>query len=292
MNETPVRRLLLDDMSTCKPSVKPVRISDSVTIGDGRVALLSGPCVIESRDHALFLAEKISAIASKAGFAYVFKASFDKANRSSGSSYRGPGIDEGLKVLAEIKEKIGVPVVTDIHTEDQVEAVAQVVDILQIPAFLCRQTDFILAAARTGRAVNVKKGQFLAPWDMQNVVDKIRSVGNDNVLLTERGASFGYNNLVSDMRSLAVMRGFGYPVVFDATHSVQLPGGQGTSSGGQRQFIEPLARAATATGIDALFVESHNDPDNALSDGPNNLPLDRLADLLDRVSRIDDALRG
>lgn len=279
-------------MTTCKPSVKPVRISDSVTIGDDRVALLSGPCVIESRDHALFLAEKISEIARKAGFAYVFKASFDKANRSSGTSYRGPGMDEGLKVLAEVKEKIGVPVVTDIHTEDQVEAVAQVVDILQIPAFLCRQTDFILAAARTGKAVNVKKGQFLAPWDMQNVVEKIRSVGNENVLLTERGASFGYNNLVSDMRSLAVMRGFGYPVVFDATHSVQLPGGQGTSSGGQRQFIEPLARAATATGIDALFVESHNDPDNALSDGPNNLPLDRLADLLDRVRRIDDALRG
>lgn len=274
-----------------KPSVKPVRISDAVTIGDGRVALLSGPCVIESRDHALFLAEKIAEIARKAGFAYVFKASFDKANRSSVASYRGPGIDEGLKVLAEVKEKIGVPVVTDIHTEDQVEAVAQVVDILQIPAFLCRQTDFILAAARTGKPVSVKKGQFLAPWDMQNVCDKIASVGNEKILLTERGASFGYNNLVSDMRSLAVMRGFGYPVVFDATHSVQLPGGLGASSGGQRQFIEPLARAATATGIDALFVESHNDPDNALSDGPNNLPLERLPALLDRVRRIDEALR-
>jgi 2-dehydro-3-deoxyphosphooctonate aldolase (KDO 8-P synthase) len=279
-------------MTTCKPSVKSVRISDAVTIGDGPVALLCGPCVIESRDHALFLAEKISEIARKAGFAYVFKASFDKANRSSGASYRGPGIEEGLAVLAEVKEKIGVPVVTDIHTEDQVEAVAQVVDILQIPAFLCRQTDFILAAARTGKPVNVKKGQFLAPWDMKNVVEKIQSVGNEKILLTERGASFGYNYLVSDMRSLAVMRGFDVPVVFDATHSVQLPGGQGTSSGGQRQFIEPLARAATATGIDALFVEAHNDPDNALSDGPNNLPLDRLPDLLDRIKRIDEALRN
>jgi len=279
-------------MTTSKPSVKTVQISDSVTIGDGPIALLSGPCVIESRDHALFLAEKISEIARKAGFAYVFKASFDKANRSSGASYRGPGMDEGLAVLAEVKEKIGVPVVTDIHTEDQVEAVAQVVDILQIPAFLCRQTDFILAAARTGKPVNVKKGQFLAPWDMKNVCDKVASVGNEKILLTERGASFGYNNLVSDMRSLAVMREFGYPVVFDATHSVQLPGGHGTSSGGQRQFIEPLARAAAATGIDALFVETHNDPDNALSDGPNNLPLERLADLLDKIKRIDEAVRG
>lgn len=278
-------------MMTVKIPIKPVPISDSVSIGDGRIALLSGPCVIESRDHALFLAEKISRIANQAGFAYIFKASFDKANRSSGASYRGPGIDEGLAVLAEVKQKIGVPVVTDIHTEQQISAVAQVVDILQIPAFLCRQTDFILAAARTGKPVNVKKGQFLAPWDMKNVCDKIASVGNENILLTERGASFGYNNLVSDMRSLPVMREFGYPVIFDATHSVQLPGGQGATSGGQRQFIEPLARAATATGIDALFVETHNDPDNALSDGPNNLPLDRLAGLLDRLRRIDDALR-
>lgn len=277
-------------MTTCKPAVKTVKISDAVVIGGGDVALLSGPCVIESRDHVLFLAEKISEVARKAGFPYVFKASFDKANRSSGSSYRGPGLDEGLAILAEVKEKIGVPVVTDIHTEDQIEAVAQVVDILQIPAFLCRQTDFILAAARTGKPVNVKKGQFLAPWDMKNVCDKIASTGNENILTCERGASFGYNNLVSDMRSLAVMRDFGYPVVYDATHSVQLPGGLGGSSGGQRQFIEPLARAAVATGIDALFVETHNDPDNALSDGPNNLPLEQLPGLLDRIRRINDAL--
>lgn len=277
--------------SSSKPPVKLVGISDSVTIGGGDVALLSGPCVIESRDHALFLAEKIAAIARAAGFAYVFKASFDKANRSSGASYRGPGMEEGLAVLAEIKSNLGLPVVTDIHTEDQVKPVAEVADILQIPAFLCRQTDFILAAARTGKPVNVKKGQFLAPWDMKNVCDKIASTGNEKILMTERGASFGYNNLVSDMRSLAVMREFGYPVVFDATHSVQLPGGLGASSGGQRQFIEPLSRAAVATGIDALFVETHNDPDNALSDGPNNLPLDRLAGLLDKVRRINDTLR-
>ncbi len=278
-------------MMTCKPSVKTVRIGNSVDIGGGGVTLIAGPCVIESRDHALFLGEKIAAIAKAAGFDYIFKASFDKANRSSGASYRGPGMDEGLAVLAEVKQTLGVPVVTDIHTEDQIAPVAEVADILQIPAFLCRQTDFILAAARTGKPVNVKKGQFLAPWDMKNVCDKIASVGNENILLTERGASFGYNNLVSDMRSLAVMRGFGYPVVFDATHSVQLPGGLGASSGGQRQFIEPLSRAAVATGIDALFVETHNDPDNALSDGPNNLPIERLADLLDRLRRIDDALK-
>ena len=277
-------------MST-KSSVKTVEVGSNVKIGAGDVALLSGPCVIESRDHALMLAERISEIARKAGFQYVFKASFDKANRSSGKSYRGPGMEEGLAVLAEVKAKIGVPVVTDIHTEDQIPAVSQVVDILQIPAFLCRQTDFILAAARTGLPVNVKKGQFLAPCDMKNVCEKVASAGNEKVLLTERGASFGYNNLVSDMRSLAVMREFGYPVVFDATHTVQLPGGQGTSSGGQRQFIEPLARAAAATGIDALFVEAHNDPDNALSDGPNNLPIERLPALLDQIRRINDAIR-
>jgi len=238
------------------------------------------------------LGERIAEIARKAGIPYVFKASFDKANRSSGKSYRGPGMDEGLAVLAEVKSTLGVPVVTDIHTEDQVKPVAEVVDILQIPAFLSRQTDFLLAAAETGKPVNVKKGQFLAPWDMKNVADKIASTGNEKILLTERGASFGYNNLVSDMRSLAVMREFGYPVVFDATHSVQLPGGQGTSSGGQRQFIEPLARAAVATGIDALFVETHNDPDNALSDGPNNLPSSACQPCLDKLLRIDEILRS
>lgn len=276
--------------STSKPSIKPVAITDNLSIGTGDITLIAGPCVIESRDHALMLGEKIARIAREKNFSYIFKASYDKANRSAITSYRGPGIDEGLAILAEVREKLGVPVTTDIHTEDQVEAAAQAVDILQIPAFLCRQTDFILAAAKTGKTVNVKKGQFLAPWDMKNVCDKIASIGNEKILLTERGATFGYNNLVSDMRSLAVMRGFGYPVVFDATHSVQLPGGLGASSGGQRQFIEPLSRAAAATGIDALFVETHNDPDNAMSDGPNNLPIEQLGNLLDRIRRINDAI--
>lgn len=276
--------------STCKPEIRPVAISENLAIGGGDITLIAGPCVIESRDHVLFLGEKIAAIAREAGFSYIFKASFDKANRSSGSSYRGPGIDEGLAILSDARNALGVPVTTDIHTEDQIVPAAQAVDILQIPAFLCRQTDFILAAARTGRPVNVKKGQFLAPWDMKNVCEKIASAGNDKILLTERGATFGYNNLVSDMRSLAVMRDFGYPVIFDATHSVQLPGGLGASSGGQRQFIEPLSRAAAATGIDALFVETHNDPDNAMSDGPNNLPIERLRGLLDKIRRINDAV--
>jgi len=280
-------------MSFEKPSVKPVNISNQVTIGGGDpLVLIAGPCVIESREHALTLGEKIAAVARSAGLPYIFKASFDKANRSSGKSYRGPGMDEGLGVLAEVREQLGVPVLTDVHTEEQIPAVAQVVDILQIPAFLSRQTDFLLAAARTGKAVNVKKGQFLAPWDMKNVVEKVLSVGNEKVLLTERGASFGYNNLVSDMRSLAVMREFGYPVIFDATHSVQLPGGLGAASGGQRQFIAPLARAAAATGIDALFVETHENPDQALSDGPNNLPLEQLGQLLNQVQRIDEVLRS
>jgi len=278
--------------NSSKQPVRIVPVGSSAKIGGGDVALMAGPCVIESRDHALFLAEKIAGIARAAGFSYIFKASFDKANRSAGTSYRGPGMEQGLAVLAEVKEKIGVPVVTDVHTEEQAQPVADVVDILQIPAFLCRQTDFVLACARTGKPVSVKKGQFLAPWDMKNVCDKIASVGNENILLTERGASFGYNNLVSDMRSLAVMRGFGYPVVYDATHSVQLPGGLGASSGGQRQFIEPLARAAAATGIDALFVETHNDPDNALSDGPNNLPLELLPGLLDKIRRINEIVAG
>jgi 2-dehydro-3-deoxyphosphooctonate aldolase (KDO 8-P synthase) len=279
-------------MTFSKSSVREVKVG-SVTIGgQAPLALISGPCVIESREHALKLAGQISRIAAAAGVPYIFKASFDKANRSSGKSYRGPGIEKGLEVLAEVRREIGVPVLTDIHTEDQIAAVAAVVDILQIPAFLCRQTDFVLAAARTGKVVNVKKGQFLAPWDMKNVVEKVTETGNHGLLLTERGASFGYNNLVSDMRSLAVMREFGYPVIFDATHSVQLPGGLGSASGGQRQFIAPLARAAAATGIDALFVETHEDPDHALSDGPNNLPLAQLAALLDQVKRMDEVLRG
>jgi 2-dehydro-3-deoxyphosphooctonate aldolase (KDO 8-P synthase) len=280
-------------MTLLPVSVREIRIADEVSVGGSApLALISGPCVIESREHALKVAERIAQIARAAGVPYIFKASYDKANRSSVSSYRGPGMEEGLKVLAEIRREVGVPVLTDVHTEDQIRAVAEVVDILQIPAFLCRQTDFVLAAARTGKPVNVKKGQFLAPWDMKNIVEKVTSTGNEKLLLTERGASFGYNNLVSDMRSLAILREFGYPIIFDATHSVQLPGGLGSASGGQRQFIAPLARAAAATGIDALFIETHDDPDHALSDGPNNLPLDQLPALLDQVRRIDEVLRS
>lgn len=280
-------------MTFQKQIVHEVQVGPGVTVGgNAPVALIAGPCVIESRDHALRLAEQISRIAQKSGMPYIFKASYDKANRSSGRSYRGPGLEEGLAVLGEIRTLLGLPVLTDVHTEEQITVAASVVDVLQIPAFLCRQTDFLLAAAKTGKPVNVKKGQFLAPWDMKNVVEKVLSAGNDKILLTERGASFGYNNLVSDMRSLAVMREFGYPVIFDATHSVQLPGGLGSASGGQRQFIAPLARAAAAAGIDALFVETHENPDEALSDGPNNLPLPQLPMLLDQVRRIDDVLRG
>jgi 2-dehydro-3-deoxyphosphooctonate aldolase (KDO 8-P synthase) len=265
------------------------RIAD-IVVGSGQpLVLICGPCVIESRDHSLRLGEAIHGIAQRLGLPYVFKASYDKANRSSAKSYRGPGPEEGLAVLSEVRRQLGVPTLTDIHESDQAAVAAQVVDCLQIPAFLCRQTDLLLAAAATGRAVNVKKGQFLAPWDMGNVVEKMRGAGCRNVLLTERGASFGYNNLVSDMRSLVVMREFGVPVVFDATHSVQLPGGLGTSSGGQRQFIDPLARAAVAVGIDALFVETHEDPDKALSDGPNALPLDQLEAFLTRLLRIREA---
>lgn len=279
-------------MTFKKQQVREVRVGSVAVGGDGPLALISGPCVIESREHALKLAEQIAKVAAAAGVPYVFKASFDKANRSSGKSYRGPGMEVGLQVLAEIRRELGVPVLTDVHSQEQIAPVAEVVDVLQIPAFLCRQTDFVLAAARTGKPVNVKKGQFLAPWDMKNVVEKVTETGNQSLLLTERGASFGYNNLVSDMRSLAVMREFGYPVIFDATHSVQLPGGLGSASGGQRQFIAPLARAAAATGIDALFVETHENPDVALSDGPNNLPLAQLPALLDQIRRMDEVLRS
>ena len=260
--------------------------------------LIAGPCVIESETLQMDVAGQLKEITASLGIPFIFKSSFDKANRSSGTTFRGPGRERGLEILAKIKRELGVPVLTDVHTEDDITAAAQVVDVLQTPAFLCRQTDFIRAVAQSGKPVNIKKGQFLAPHDMKNVIDKARAAAReaglveDNFMACERGASFGYNNLVSDMRSLAIMRETGAPVVFDATHSVQLPGGQGTSSGGQRQFIEPLSRAAVATGIDALFVETHNDPDNALSDGPNNLPIERLADLLDKVRRIDDAIRS
>lgn len=269
-----------------------------VQVGDYKVGqgqplmLMAGPCVLEGYKRSLMIGQKVKQICAELEIPYVFKASFDKANRSSYASFRGPGIEEGLKMLAQIKKDLGVPVVTDIHEPWQAEKAAEVADILQIPAFLCRQTDLVYAAACTGRTVNVKKGQFLAPWDMKNVIKKIEEAGNHNLLLTERGASFGYNTLVTDMRGLAVMRELGYPVVMDATHSVQIPGGKGTTSGGQSQYVPHMARAAAAVGIDALFLEVHDNPAEALSDGPNMVKLDDLEKLLKDVKAIDKIVRG
>jgi 2-dehydro-3-deoxyphosphooctonate aldolase (KDO 8-P synthase) len=259
--------------------------------GDLPLAVIAGPCVIESKDSALKHGAALKSAADRVGVPYIFKSSYDKANRSSLHSFRGPGLENGLEILAAVKEKIGVPILTDVHEIDQVSRVKEVADILQIPAFLCRQTDFVLAVANSGKVVNIKKGQFLAPWDMRNVVDKIRSTGNEQILLTERGASFGYNNLISDMRSLVVMRDLGYPVVFDATHSLQLPGGLGAASGGERKYIPALARAGVAAGIDALFMEVHEDPEHALSDGPNSLPLSDFENLLRVVKRLDATVK-
>jgi 2-dehydro-3-deoxyphosphooctonate aldolase (KDO 8-P synthase) len=250
--------------------------------------LLAGPCVIESEQMALDTAGQLKEICLDVGIPFIYKSSYDKANRSSGKSFRGLGIDEGLRILSEVKKQIGVPVVTDVHEIDEIAQVAAVVDLLQTPAFLCRQTDFINAVASAGLPVNIKKGQFLAPGDMQNVVDKARAAsGQDNIMVCERGVSFGYNNLVSDMRSLAIMRGTGCPVVFDATHSVQLPGGQGTASGGQREFVPVLARAAVAAGVAGLFMETHPDPAKAMSDGPNAWPLPRMKELLFTLKELD-----
>lgn len=262
-------------------------------IGGGRpLALIAGPCVIESADSAMRHAALIKSVADRVGMPVIFKSSYDKANRTSLSSFRGPGIDEGLRILAKVRREIGVPVLTDVHEKEQAALVKDSADVLQIPAFLCRQTDFVLAVARSGKVVNVKKGQFLAPWDVRNIVEKIVSTGNEQVMVTERGASFGYNNLVSDMRSLVVLGELGYPVVFDATHSLQLPGGLGKASGGERRYIPALARAAVAVGIDALFMEVHENPDRAPSDGPNSLPLGELEELLKRVKEIDALLKN
>jgi len=274
-----------------------------VTIGSGPraamfgndlpLALIAGPCAMESRDHALFMAEKLAEIAQRLNIGLVFKSSFDKANRTSAKGRRGIGLDEALKVFAEVKATFGLPVVTDVHEKEQCAPAAQVVDLLQIPAFLCRQTDLLLAAAATGKPVNVKKGQFLAPWDMKNVAAKITEAGNANVLVTERGASFGYNTLVTDFRGLPIMAGeIGAPVIFDATHSVQQPGGQGTSSGGQREFVPVLARAAVAVGVAGLFIETHDRPDEAFSDGPNMVPLREMPALLERLLAFDRLAKG
>ena len=249
--------------------------------------LIAGPCVIESEELALETAQRLKEITSRLGINFIYKSSFDKANRTSIDGFRGPGMEEGLRILQLVKEQIGVPVLTDVHEDTDVQAVAEVVDVLQTPAFLCRQTNFITRVAKTGLPVNIKKGQFLSPWEMKNVSDKAKCTGNEQIMVCERGASFGYNNLVSDMRSLAVMRNTGCPVVFDATHSVQLPGGQGTSSGGQREFIPVLTRAAVAVGISGLFLETHPDPAVAKSDGPNAWPLDRMEALLQTLKSLD-----
>ena len=269
---------------------KIITVGDIAIGGTNPFALITGPCQLESRDHAFMMAEKIAEACAKSGTQFIFKASYDKANRSSINTQRGLGIDEGLRVLSDIRAEFGCPILTDVHEAAQCQTAGTLVDVLQIPAFLCRQTDLLLAAGKTGRAINVKKGQFLAPWDMQNVADKIVSTGNDQILLCDRGTSFGYNTLVSDFRGLPIMANTGYPVVFDATHSVQQPGGQGNTSGGQREFAPVLARAACAVGIAALFIETHQDPDTAPSDGPNMIPVDQMGDLIKEL-RGFDALR-
>ena len=273
-------------------ATRPVRIG-AVTIGGGApLALIGGPCAIENDKHALMMAERLQRVTAAAGVPFIYKSSYDKANRSSVHSYRGPGLVEGLRILQKVKDETGLAVLSDVHDVSEVAPAAAVLDVLQVPAFLCRQTDLIVACARSGRPVNVKKGQFVAPRDMINVVEKVRWAGSEDLLLTERGTSFGYNNLIVDFRGLPIMRGLGYPVVFDATHSVQLPGGQGDRSGGERQYVQALARAAVAVGVDALFMEIHEDPDRTLedgrplSDGPNMLRLDDLPRLLDEIRAI------
>jgi len=267
--------------------VREVRVGEAI-FGTGRpLVLIAGPCVIETLEHTLRTAEALKGIAARLGIGLVFKASYDKANRTSASAFRGPGLAAGLEILARVKSEVGVPVLSDVHDITQITPAAEVLDVLQIPAFLCRQTDLLSAAAATGKVINVKKGQFLAPWDMQNAVGKLEAVGNRNILLTERGASFGYNNLVVDMRALPIMRETGCPVIFDATHAVQLPGGAGTASAGQRQFVGTLSRAAAGAGIDGLFWEVHEDPDRALCDGPNSLPLDQVEQQLRPILAID-----
>lgn len=272
--------------------MKEVKIGN-LTVGGGKgLFLLAGPCVIEDPERTLMIGRRTKEICNRLGIPYIFKASFDKANRSSYSSFRGPGLEEGLKILAHIKKELQVPVVSDIHSVEQIEPAAEVLDVLQIPAFLCRQTDLVYGAAKTGKCVNVKKGQFMAPKDMINVLKKMEEAGNENLMLTERGASFGYNNLVVDMRSFPIMRDFGYPVIFDATHSVQLPGGAGTKSSGQREFVPFLSRAAVGAGVDGLFMEVHNNPEEALSDGPNMVRLDDLEAILRDLKAIDTIVKG
>jgi 2-dehydro-3-deoxyphosphooctonate aldolase (KDO 8-P synthase) len=264
-------------------------------VGMGRGAplfFIAGPCVIESEKHAMKMAERLAGVASELRVSLIFKASYDKANRSSASSFRGPGLKEGLRILAKVKKKFALPILTDVHDASQAAPAGEVCDVIQIPAFLCRQTDLLVAAGKTGRAVNIKKGQFVSPWEMRNAVEKVASTGNEKIIVTERGASFGYQNLVVDMRSFPILRDLGYPVVFDVTHSVQLPGGEGKSSGGQPQFIEPLARAGVAAGVDGVFMEVHDSPAKALSDGANALALEKFKPLVERLMKISSLVRG
>ncbi len=272
--------------------VREVKITDSITVGNSEIFLIAGPCVIESEDLVMEVAGKMKEITDKLGIKYVFKASFDKANRTSINSFRGPGLEKGLEILSRVKSKYNLPIATDIHEPWQCKEASKVIDTLQIPAFLCRQTDLLIAAAETGKAVNIKKGQFLAPWDMKNVIKKFEEVGNPNIMLCERGTTFGYNNLVVDMRALLEMRKLGYPIVFDATHSVQIPGGQGETTGGNREYVYPLMRSAAAIGIDGIFAEVHPDPDNAMSDGPNMLRLDKIEEVLKSVKKFDDIVKN
>ncbi len=270
---------------------KEIKIGNLRVGGENPIFLIAGPCVVENEKIPLYTAEEIKKICERFGIPFIFKSSYDKANRSSLKSFRGPGLKKGLEVLKKVKETVRVPILSDVHSEKEVKEIAEIADIIQIPAFLCRQTDLILEASRTGKPINVKKGQFMAPWDMRNVIEKIESTGNKNILLTERGTSFGYNNLVVDMKSFPIMRKFGYPVIFDASHSVQLPGGLGESSGGLREFIPYLARAAVACGCDGIFLEVHPDPDKALCDGPNTFPLKELPVLLEELKKIDSIIK-
>jgi len=274
-------------ISVARPDAAPIEIGNN-----RKLTMIAGPCQLESRQHALEVSSQLKEIADRLDIGLIYKTSFDKANRTSLTSQRGLGLKDSLPIFAEIRETIGLPVLTDVHTEAHCAMAAEAVDVLQIPAFLCRQTDLLVAAAKTGKVINVKKGQFLAPWDMKNVIEKVAAAGNPNVMACERGASFGYNTLVSDMRSLPIMADFGAPVVFDATHSVQQPGGQGATSGGQREFVPTLARAAVSVGVAAVFMETHEDPDNAPSDGPNMVPLDQFEDLVATLLKFDALAKG
>ena len=279
-------------MTNMPKVTQPISVGPFDIGGNSPLVLIAGPCVIESEKIVRDIAEKLKQITEDLRVPFIFKASYDKANRSSIKSFRGPGLKEGLKILQKLKTDLDIPILSDVHKEEEVLPAAEVLDILQIPAFLCRQTDLLVKAANTGKPINVKKGQFMAPWDMKNVVNKLEESGNKNILLTERGVTFGYNNLVVDMRSLVLMRDYGYPVVFDSTHSLQQPGGKGTVSGGQREMVPDLARGAVAVGCDALFMETHTDPDQALSDGPNMLKLDLLPSLLEQLVTLDQIVRG